>query len=350
MRRYEQNKSNRNNSIKKVKSISAFAAILPLAACGGGSVAPTSSIPTPAPAPDPDFIENPTNVFIARDDSGGTLSEGANNANLTVTGGAGSDSITTGAGADNISAGAGNDTIISNNGNDTIHGGAGNDTITSGNGDDLIRGGEGRDGIDGGAGNDAIIVVGTTSADQYNNTDITNPAGSGQDLSDLITLADLNYGTVDLTGVTLSNITTLIVNSDVTLTPEQIAQFATIDGDGSSVINIEIPSGSSDTYILDLSAVDLSDVANINIDGDITVKIDDASALNGVGAISSGLGDKITVEVIGNGSDTTINLGDIADTFEKVDIIEIEPMEIRMFKMPSMIMSKFQNQKLPSMM
>ena len=235
--------SNRSSSDKlkrKLKSGGIFMSILPLAACGGGGgggkAAPDDDTP-PAPQPDPDFTENPTNVFIAIDDAGRTLSESLNNANLTVTGGAGNDNIATGAGAD------------------TIIGGAGNDTISSGNGNDLIRGGEGLDNINGGSGNDAIVIVGTTTAAQYDNTDITNPGPSGQNLSGLITLADLNgrtvsevvsgevidggsgtntlyiYGTVDLTGVTLTNVTVLVVNSDVTLTPEQIALFTTIDGD-----------------------------------------------------------------------------------------------------------------------
>lgn len=340
--------------------------LLPLAACGGsggGSAAPTAASPPSVilPAPDPDFIENPTNVFIARDDVARTLSEGENSSNLTVTGGAGSDSITTGTGADNITGGAGNDTIISNNGNDSIKGGSGNDTIISGNGNDLIRGGEGRDGINAGAGNDAIVVVGTTSAGQYDNSDIINPAGSGQNLSDLITLADLNgrtvsevtfgevinggsgantlyiYGTVDLTGVTISNVTVLVVNSDVTLTLGQLALFTTVDGDGSSVVNIEIPLGSADNYILDLSAMSLSDILSINIDGDITLKIDDATDLSGIGEITSGTSDELTLIISGNGGATTNKLSDIANVIDKIATIELDDNVILEISVPDNI-------------
>ena len=86
---------------------------------------------------------------------------------------------------------------------------------------------------------------------------------------------------------------------------------------GSSVINIEIPAGSSENFVLDLSLIDTSNIAAINIDGDITVMIDDAGDLNGIGTITSGAGDTLNVEVSGNGGATIVNLGDIADTFCK---------------------------------
>jgi Ca2+-binding RTX toxin-like protein len=56
----------------------------------------------------------------------------------------------------------------------------------------MIRGGKGTDTINAGAGNDIIIVVGTTTANQYTNASITNQAGSETDLSKLISLANLN--------------------------------------------------------------------------------------------------------------------------------------------------------------
>ena len=221
-------------------------------------------------------------------------------------------------------------------------------TITTGSGADKIRAGEGVDSVSSGGGNDVIVVVGTTTATQYTATSITNSAGSGTDLSGLITLADLNgrtvseigagetinggtgsntlfiYGTVDLTGVVLTNITTLYVNSDVTLTPAQIAGFTTIDGDGNSVINIVVPSGSSDTYILDLDAMTISDLANINISGDVTVKISDASDLTGITAITSSNTSTVTLSVIDGGTATAISLSDIKGTFTAVDKIVME--------------------------
>jgi len=334
-------------SKKKQKQGGILMASLPLAACGGGGSAPAGGPPVPPPAPDPTFTENPTNVFVAIDDSNSTLSEGGNAANLTVTGKAGADSITTGSGADIIDGAAGNDTIISNAGNDAVRGGTGNDTITTGGGDDHIRGGEGLDDIKAGDGNDAIVVVGTTTAGQYSNTDINNPAGSNTDLSDILTIADLNgrtvsevapgdtidggagintlfiYGTVDLTGVTLTNVTVLVVNSDVTLSADQMKKFTTIDGDGTSIINIEVPPG--DTYVIDLSTLNLTDIGNLNMKGDVTFVVNDASNFNEIGTINTQGSATVKVEISGNGSATTVNLGDINAKINNVDTLDLNP-------------------------
>ncbi len=322
------------------------AVLLPLSACGGGGSSPTSPTPPPPPPPPPDFTENPTNTFIARDDNNRTLDQSSATANLTVTGKGGNDTITTGSGADIIDGGTGDDTITSNGGNDIIIGGNGDDIISAGAGADMIRGGEGSDSIAAGDGDDVIVVAGTTTANQYNATDISNPAGSGTDLSSLVSLADLNgrtvsevasgesidggagnntlfvYGTVDLTGMTLTNVMTLIVNSDVTLTPEQIAQFTTIDGDGNSVINIVVAQGSGEV-ILDLSATNVSDISAINIQGDITIIIDDFEDLSGVRFIHAGDDDNIVFKINGGEDATTINLTPIFEIFSKIDTIDL---------------------------
>lgn len=264
----------------KIKNSGIFMSLLPLAACGGGGGGGGGNSTPPVPA---EFKEDPAGVWIAVDDQDTTLAQGDATDALTVTG---------------------------KGGNDVIHTGSGSDTIDGGAGNDKIRSGEGADTINGGAGNDVIVLVGTTGATEYTSNDITS-AGGGNNLSDLITLSDLNgravsevvagdvidggtgtntlfiYGTVDLTGVTLTNVTILEVHSDVTLSPEQIAQFTTVNGDGSSVINIRIPAGSSDNYILDLSLIDTSDIGTINIDGDITVVIESASDVSGITAITT---------------------------------------------------------------
>ncbi len=300
-------------------------ALLPLSACGDGGAAPTNST-TPPPAPD--FTESPANTFTARDDNDRTLDQTSATADLTVTGKGGNDTITTGSGAD------------------VIDGGAGNDVISSGAGADKIRGGEGLDTITAGDGNDVIVVIGATTANQYTDASITNPAGSGADLSSLISLADLNnrtvsevvsgetidggtgnntlyiYGEVDLTGVMLTNVNTLIVNSDVTLTAEQIAQFTTIDGDGNSVINIVVPDGSGDA-VLDLSAIDISDVGAINIEGDITIQvqgIEDLAGIENIAALDSG---KINLAVLSSDTPQTIDISDLLQVFDLLSSIEI---------------------------
>lgn len=337
---------------KDLKSGSIFMTLLPLAACGGGgggggTAAPSDNTPNPTPPTtlDPDFTENPTNVFFAVNNSNSTLSEGGNNANLTVTGKAGSDSITTGSGNDQIDGAGGNDTVISNGGADTVIGGSGNDIIKSGAGNDFIRAGEGNDNVDAGAGNDAIVVVGTTTAGQYTQNDINDADGSGTNLSGLINLANLNgrtvsevvageiinggtgtnslfiYGTVDLTGVTLNNVTILQINSNVTLTASQMAAFTTVDGDGTSTINIEVPPG--DTYTIDLSSLNLTDIGNLNIQGDVTFIVDDADDFNEIGAITTQNSSTVKVEVNGNGGNTTVNLGDIAAKINSVDNVSV---------------------------
>lgn len=289
--------------------------ILPLAACGGGGGGGGGGGSTP-PAPAAEFIESPTGVFIALDDRATTLDQSSATTNLTVTGKGGNDVIQTGSGADTIDGGGGND---------------------------KIRSGEGVDNVNGGSGNDAIVLVGTTGPSDYTSSDITS-AGNGYNLSDLITLADLNgravsevvagetidggtgtntlfiYGTVDLTGVTVSNVTILEVHSDVTLSPEQIAQFTTVSGDGSSVINIQIPAGSTDSYILDLRLIDTSDIGAINVDGDITVVIDGESDVAGINAITTTAGSELTLKIDGTGS---VNLGTLGSTFPNIDTLEI---------------------------
>ena len=319
-------------------------ALLPLSACGSGGGSPTNS--TPPPPPPADFTESPTNTFVARDDNDRTLDQGSATADLTVTGKGGNDTITTGSGADSIDGAAGNDAIISGDGDDTVIGGSGDDTIITGAGADKIRGGDGSDTITAGDGDDVIVVVGTTTAGQYTDAEISNPAGSGVNLSSLITLADLNdrsvsevvsgetidggagsntlyiYGTIDLTGVTLTNVTTLIVNSDVILTAAQIAEFTTIDGDGNSVINIVVPEGSGEV-VLDLSAIDLSDVGSMNITGDITVKVSDIEDLEGVDQITVNDTGSLKLAIVSD-SPSSISLDGIAAIFEQVDIIVLD--------------------------
>ncbi len=288
--------------------------ILPLAACGGGSGS-GGSIPTPV-IPPAEFKEDPAGVWIAVDNQDTTLAQGDATTDLTVTGKGGDDVIRTGSGADIIDGGGGND---------------------------KIRAGEGADTVNGGAGDDAIVLVGTTGPSDYSSSDITS-AGGGYNLSDLITLADLNgravsevvagevidggtglntlfiYGTVDLTGVTLSDVTILEVHSNVTLSPEQIAQFTTVNGDGSSVVNIQIPPGSTDDYILDLSLIDASAIGAIIIDGDITVVITSGSDVAGIGSITSTAGNELALKIDGTES---VNLGALGSTFTKLTTIEI---------------------------
>ncbi len=177
---------------------------------------------------------------------------------------------------------------------------AGNDTINTGVGNDIIRPGEGIDTVNTGTGNDIVVVVGQTAAGQYTQSDITNPGGSGIDLSSVMTLADLNgraisevvsgesidggagtnrliiYGNVDLTGVTLTNITQFQVNSTVTISAQQLTALGltVIFGDGESVLNIT--NSSADPVTLDLSGMSFTDFHTFNVGSGITVVLDQA--------------------------------------------------------------------------
>ncbi len=107
--------------------------------------------------------------------AGVTLTLGANGAQATASGGAGSDAIgdkisnaeivlgsnfidsLTGNNLDNKFFGSfGNDILKGGDGNDELDGGDGADNLDGGNGDDILRPGDGIDTVTGGAGNDTV--------------------------------------------------------------------------------------------------------------------------------------------------------------------------------------------------
>lgn len=144
--------------------------------------------------------------------------------------------------ADNITLGA-----IGNAG--TVDAGRGDDVIVGGASVDFIRGGGGADNIKGGAGVDNFVIIGVTSNADYTLDDLVNPNGTGIDLSQLLKLEDVNnnaisdavagevidggadgailfiYGTADLRGVTIKNITRIDMHSEVTFSAEQMQKF-----------------------------------------------------------------------------------------------------------------------------
>lgn len=171
-----------------------------------------------------------------------------------------------------------------------------------GAGDDLIRGGAGIDELLGGLGNDALVVVGVNLSGTYTASDISNPNGTGVDLSSLLDLNDINnnaisdvahggiidggtdgatlfiYGDVDLTGVTLINITIINVHSILTLSAAQIntliaGGFTGMLGDGNSQIIIK---DSAVAVTIDLSSFDLSGIAQLTIGSNVTLIADQA--------------------------------------------------------------------------
>ncbi len=197
------------------------------------------------------------------------------------------------AGSDSVSFPVGLDSF-------TVDGMAGADTINTGTGSDIVRPGEGADTTNTGAHNDIIVIVGQTATGQYAQSDITNPGGTGIDLSSVLSLDNLNgravsdieagetidggtginrlvvYGNVDLTDVTVTNIDQFQINSTVTISAQQLSALSlgVIFGDGDSVLNITNPGGAPIT--LDLSGMTLTDFRTLNVDAGVTLVVDQA--------------------------------------------------------------------------
>lgn len=192
-------------------SVLAFS-LLPLAACQ----APQGILVQAPPAgAEPDFIEDPTNVFTARDDDNRFFEDKEATANLTVTGKAGNDHITTGTGDDVIKGGDGNDALVGWDGDDIIDGEGGNDIVSGndgrdslmgGSGNDFLSGGTGVDSLDGGTGDDALML-----RDRPGDLEDQFDGGEGYDTLYIspVDVSDINILGLDfedLTGIDLSDI------------------------------------------------------------------------------------------------------------------------------------------------
>lgn len=301
--------------------------LAPLAACNGND-APPMNMPPPPPASG--FTEDPAGTFTGTDQAE-TLDQAAATTDVIVDALGGDDTINTGSGADVIQAGSGAD------------------TVDAGAGDDMVRGGLGADTVQGGDGDDIFVIVGVTGANEFTAADITNPAGTGIDLSALLTLETLNdqgdsesadgesidggagnntlfvFGTADLTGVTLTNVQVLTVNSDVTLTLEQFESFITINGDGEAVLNIVVPDNPDGAVILDLTGVDISDIAELNLVGDITIVVNDLSDLDGIMTLAAPEGTILTFSITGSDTPIVVTLDEIANILPDMEVLTLGP-------------------------
>jgi Ca2+-binding RTX toxin-like protein len=251
-------------------------ALLVLSACssGGGGSAPV-----------------PGSREINGTDGSDHISEAAATGDLTVDSKGGDDQVTTGSGNDQIDAGSGNDQIQSGSGNDQIFAGAGRDTVDAGAGDDLL------------------VVVGTTEAQQFTTTNVIDSAGQTIDLSSLLSLTDLNghsqsdlvsgeiidggtgndrlvaLGKVDFSGVKISNIAELILDTDATLESSHLASnggsIQTIHGNGQTVLRI----ADSTTGLVDvtLDSLTVQGISEIRIGQGVTLIVADAASLTGAG-------------------------------------------------------------------
>ena len=176
----------------------------------------------------------------------------------------------------------------------------GNDEVSTGSGADVVRPGLGYDGVNTGDGNDTIVLVGTTTANQYSLSDIGVPLRgvlsvstlNGRSVSEVVSGETLNggggqdtihiYGTANLTLASLSNIENLSVHSDVTLTSSQVSSLV-ITGDGSSTIRVVSSETVGSPLTIALADLELSNVNQINLGANITLTATSVAEIENAG-------------------------------------------------------------------
>lgn len=216
----------------------------------------------------------------------------------------------------------------------TVDLGAGNDSVVGGDAADLIRGGAGADNIQGGAGLDSLVIIGKTTSAAYSRSDLTDPNGTGVDLSSLISLEDVNnnsqsdaqagevidggadgailfvYGLVDFTGITLVNITRIDVHSEITIPATTLkglidgGVFSQLHGDGTTELTI---THDGTPIELDFSGIDMQNIGQLTVQAGVTLVLDQADLtgtliINGDGTIQAvtGLLDLDGIQVSSN--------------------------------------------------
>ena len=242
-----------------------------------------------------------------------------------------------------IDGGSGNDVITGTDGADTLIGGKGNDTIDGGDGDDvfLFASGAGTDTIIGGAGIDTVRASAA-------NTLITwgafsgIEAVSGDNFTGVKIVGTTGADTIDLTGVTLTNIAAIEGgkgNDTITGSAgaDRIVGGAGMDtlrgGGAADVFDFDLLADSYRTTIdtvadfqRGLDRIDLSTIdANTQAAGDQAFAFIGTAAFSGVAGqlrfevIAGGL--QVSVDVDGNGAaDMAIKLSGLA-TLDASDFI-----------------------------
>ncbi|MBR4382613.1 MAG: hypothetical protein IKP64_03550, partial [Selenomonadaceae bacterium] len=146
-----------------------------------------------------------------------------------------------------ISAGAGADSIFANVGNDTINGGAGNDILYGEAGNDAVRGDAGNDSLNGGTGNDTltggdgknVFIFGKNSGN-----DVITDYTSGQDK---IKLLD---GEITSSSISGSDVVLQMGLSDtIKIKGGKDQKITVIDGDGKETTKVYNNSGGGGSTI-----------------------------------------------------------------------------------------------------
>lgn len=220
---------------------------------------------------------------------------------LTFDGSAQSTSSTTlsvsgGAGNDTLTGGAGNDTIAGNAGVDSINGASGGaDSITAGDGNDTINVGgalTSADVIDGGSGTDTLIVTSISATALTNVTNVETLAMSGGSSSATLA-ANLAFTTVDMnaaddlaqtlvlaTGYT--NATTVAVDAGDTVTNNANVAL-TVNATGAGMVGTTITGGTG------------TDTLNITADNGTATFASQLTSINVVNIVDGTAGKDITL-------------------------------------------------------
>ena len=205
-----------------------------------------------------------------------------------------------------------------------VSGLAGIDTITTGTGNDVVRAGIGADNINTGAGDDTIVVVGTTTTNEYSASDIDSS------LTKVLTLATLNgqsaseaasgesinagegtdtlhlYGTLDMSAVTLAGIENIAMHSDVIFSDQQITASVVIIGDGTSTLRLVAADSSASSTKFDIFNLNITGINQLTVADNVIVKAPNMTALTNMGlTVVSGAG-KIEIADISDVTQTLI--------------------------------------------
>ena len=194
-----------------------------------------------------------------------------------------------------------------------VNGFAGIDTITTGSGADVVRAGTGADNISTGAGDDTIVVVGTTTANEYSASDIptvldqvlTDVTLNGQSVSEAASGESINagdnlttggdtlhlYGTLDMSTVTLAGIENYVLHSDVIFSNEQVTASVVITGDGTSTLRLVAADSSANSTTFDITNLDITGINQLAVAENIVVEAPSMTALTNMGlTVVSGAG------------------------------------------------------------
>jgi len=219
-----------------------------------------------------------------------------------------------------------------------------NYTLTLGNGANLVRLGQGVDTITTGTGDDTFVLVGTIT-DAQAAAYATAGAGVVAGLTKVVPFGDLTtaritsdvtkgdsinggtgtdtlhvYGAMDLaTNVTLTSIETLVVHSDITLSPAQLASLGTLrfDGDSAHTLKIVQPATTVGGVTTPAKALTPAEVTTFLQGGQVA-------------GVTTKLTTVVNVELTNSGANTTVAIG-TSSTTSTTDIVKALPVQEFLF-------------------